>query len=193
MKKIGLTGGIGAGKTTVLKMFEALGAAVYIADQEAKRIMTENLLVVDKIKKLIGKSAYHNGQLNREYIAQEVFNNPDKLKDLNAIVHPAVRADFLEFCEQQDTDYIVYESALLLESSSTDFWDCIVLVTAPKEVRIDRVKNRSQMTTAQIEARIKNQLSDEASKEKASVVIENVVIEETELSVYELHKQFSAS
>ena len=155
MKKIGLTGGIGAGKTTVLKMFEALGAAVYIADQEAKRIMTENLLVVDKIKKLIGKSAYHNGQLNREYIAQEVFNNPDKLKDLNAIVHPAVRADFLEFCEQQDTDYIVYESALLLESSSTDFWDCIVLVTAPKEVRIDRVKNRSQMTTAQIEARIK--------------------------------------
>lgn len=191
MKKIGLTGGIGSGKTTVLNLFQELGAAVYIADKEAKRIMHEDLEVIQAVKKLFGEEAYTNGGLNRAYIASVVFENKTKLEALNSIVHPAVQKDFLRFCKGQKADYVIYESALLLDHGRDTFWDKVVLVTAPKELRIQRVVDRDQLTVAQIEARIKNQIPDSLKRKWADYIIENKELETTKSEVAALHQLFT--
>ncbi|MFC2110234.1 dephospho-CoA kinase [Bacteroidota bacterium] len=187
---VGLTGGIGSGKSTVLKMFQKLGAAVYIADIEAKKIMNSSDVLKGEIKSIFGEEAYTEGTLNRAYISSIVFKNPEKLKLLNKVVHPAVRKDFFEFVQNNKAAYIVYESAILFESNNYQFCDAVVLVVAPKQLRVDRILKRESITKEQIEARMNNQLSDEEKIAKSDFVIENIDLTKVKNEVLILHAKF---
>jgi dephospho-CoA kinase len=165
IKIIGLTGGIGSGKTTVAKVFESFGVPIYIADVEAKRIM-KNEAVLLAIQNKFGAEAVSKDAVNSALLAQIVFNNPDKLRELNEIVHPAVAEDFKKWIsKQENTSFVIKESAILFEiGGHTDCYKTI-LVTAPQETRIRRVMARDQTDEAQVLQRMKNQW-DDARKEK---------------------------
>lgn len=190
MKIIGLTGGIGSGKSTVLNFFKELGAPVYVSDVEAKRIMHSSQDIIDKVTELFGKEAYIQGELNRKLIAAIVFSDKNKLKALNEIVHPAVYKDFKEFIKMKKAPYVIYESALLFENKSESQFDTIVLVVAPLKLRIERVQKRDQSTIAEIEARINNQLSDEIKIEKSDYILLNTNLGTTKKEVQRLHNLF---
>lgn len=187
---VGLTGGIGSGKTTVLEYFKALGTKVYIADLEAKKLMHESEIIREKLIVLFGEKAYVNGQLNRAFIADIVFKDKNKLKQLNAIVHPELRKHFLDFAKEVKNGYVIYESAILIENNNDSFCDKIILVTAPIEERIRRVMERDSVTKSQVMDRINNQLPDVEKRKKADIVIENLNLAETKVKVSELHEQF---
>jgi dephospho-CoA kinase len=191
MKIIGLTGGIGAGKSTVIRMFETYGVPVYIADIAAKQLMHTSQPLKNAIQELFGAQAYKDGTLNNKYIASIVFSNPKKLAALNALVHPAVRQDFKEFVNKQNAPYLLYESALLLVDDKQQFCDEVILVSTPVNLRIQRVMERDTSSKEQIQARIDNQLSDEEMRSKSHYIIENLSIEGTQKCVDELHKYFS--
>lgn len=188
MKIIGLTGGIGSGKTTVAKMFGELGVPIYNSDLEAKKLMHSSKVVKKKLIGLFGDSAYINGELNRSMIAKAVFNDGVLLKKLNKIVHPAVRKHFEKWSKKQDYPYVVQETALLFENKAQDFYDKIVLVIAPKEVRINRLLARDNSTREDILARMKNQLKDDETISLADYVIENIDLIKTRESVAQVHR-----
>lgn len=188
---VGLTGGIGSGKTTVLEFFKDLGATVYIADVEAKKLMHDSAEIRLKLKTLFGEKAYLQGELNRPFIADIVFKDKEMLGKLNAIVHPALKSHFLNFAKNNNKGYVIYESAILFENKNADFCDQIVLVTAPVATRIKRVIQRDNSTKEQIQNRINNQLSDAVKKEKSDFVIENIDVSTTKTKVGELHELFS--
>ncbi len=174
MLKVGITGGIGSGKTLVCKLFETLGIPVYYADDRAKYLMTHNAELVAAIKASFGEEAYVNGELNRAYLSEKVFNNPEALAQLNALVHPAVRKDTEQWqLQQADKPYTLREAALLFESGSYKALDKIIVVTAPKSLRIARVMKRDGFTAEQVEARMKNQLPEEEKVAKADFIINN--------------------
>lgn len=173
MKIIGLTGGIGSGKTTVLKMFKELGCATYVADIEAKKLMNSNAVLISQIKQLLGDEAYVNNSLNRNYIAKIVFNNKEKLAAINALVHPAVREDFQNFVNKSTSKIIIYEAAILLESGSDKLCDFIITVATEIDERIERVLKRDNVTKEQILERMQHQLSDEEKAKRADFVINN--------------------
>ncbi len=186
---VGLTGGIGSGKTTVAKMFQDLGVPVYNSDDRAKNLMQKSPELILEIKELLGEDAYKNSRLDRGYVSKQVFNNKELLGRLNAIVHPAVRKDFLVWSKEQSADYVIQEAAIIFEIGSQDFYDCIILVTAPKETRIDRVMKRDTSSTFEsIEARMKNQLSDDKKIEASDYVIQNEKIEQTKVQVLDIHR-----
>ena len=191
MKIIGLTGGIGAGKSTVIRMFEAHGVPVYIADIAAKRLMHSSEPLKEAIEELFGTLAYKDGILNNNYIASIVFSNPKKLAALNALVHPAVREDFQVFVNEQNAPYLLYESALLLVDNKHKLCDEVILVSTPVDLRIQRVLKRDTTSKKQIQARIDNQLSDEEMRSKSNYIIENLSLEGTQKCIDELHKYFS--
>ena len=139
MKVVGLTGGIGSGKTTVANYFRELGVPVYISDTEAKRLMNGSKKVREKIVALFGLKAYENGELNRKHISSKVFSDKEKLEALNRIVHPAVRADFQLWKQGQQAPYVVYEAAILFEQGGNRSCDFTILVTADREKRIARL------------------------------------------------------
>lgn len=172
-KIIGLTGGIGSGKTTAAKYFEQLGFPLYNSDLRAKEIQNTNSEVIQAITKVFGPDAYVNGEMNRPYIASITFNDKEKLQALNAIVHPAVFQDFNEWINQQTSPYIIKEAAILIESGSYKNCDLIITVNAGIETRIERAIKRDQLQREQIEARIKNQLSDEERASYADFVLDN--------------------
>lgn len=176
---VGLTGGIGSGKTTVAKMFNKLGIPIYVSDVEAKKIMITNNSVISSIKALFGNDAYTDGMLNRVFIANKVFDNKELLEQLNRIVHPAVKEDFTRWCQAQEAPYIIKESAILFESGGAQECDLIITVTAPIEERINRVAERDATTRAEIEKRINNQLSDEEKIVQSDYVINNILLAET--------------
>lgn len=159
MLKVGITGGIGSGKTTVAQIFAQLGIPVYNADQRAKALMTTDQSLVRAIQALLGKVAYGpDGQLNRQLVAQIVFNAPEKLARLNALVHPAVARDSQQWHEQQqNVPYTLKEAALLFEAGSYQNLDKIICVVAPQELRIARVMARDQSNREAVEARIDQQ------------------------------------
>ena len=174
MLKVGITGGIGSGKTTVCKIFEVLGVPVYYADDEAKKLMQTDLRLIEEIKNIFGDEAYVEGKLNRTFIAEKVFNNKQLLAKLNAAVHPAVARDAVQWMRQfHDQPYILKEAALLFESGSYKKLDKIITVYAPIEERIERLKKRDNATYEQITARMKNQIPDEEKKKLADFVINN--------------------
>jgi dephospho-CoA kinase len=187
---VGLTGGIGSGKTTVLRMFKELGAGVYIADIEAKKLMHDSNEVKQNVIALFGDEAYLANELNRPFIANIVFKDKTKLERLNNIVHPALRNHFLNFVKNTTHKYVIYESAILFENNNSDFCDKIILVTAPAEVRIKRVLDRDKLTREQIQDRMNNQMSDIAKIEKSDYIIENIELEKTHGKVIELHELF---
>ncbi len=187
-KIIGLTGGIGSGKTTVAKAFEALGVPVYIADDEAKMIM---LLpqVLDSIKSIFSDAVFDNGVLNRQKLAQIVFENPQKLESLNNIVHPKVKLDFENWLqEQRDYTFIIKETAILFESGSYTYCNKIITVIAPLETRIKRVIDRDKTDYESVLKRISNQWTDEMRAEKSDYIIENIDKESTLNQVFKIFK-----
>ncbi|WP_317038956.1 dephospho-CoA kinase [Urechidicola croceus] len=186
---VGLTGGIGSGKTTVLKMFQKYGIDCYIADVEAKKLMNSSNEIKKEVIDVFGNQAYIDNQLNRKYIAQIVFQNPDKLDLLNSIVHPKVRKHFRKFVENSTSAYVIYESAILFENNGEKQCDFIITVSAPKNVRIQRVIARDNVSEIEVLHRIKNQLSDEEKISKSDFVIENIDLELTKLQVRIIHQE----
>lgn len=172
-KIIGLTGGIGSGKTTIANHFRVAGIPVYIADDEARKIMQSDVIIA-QIKKTFGNTVFDNGILNREKLSGIVFNDPEKLKLLNAIIHPAVKKHFSSWIlNQKNAPYIIYEAAILFESGSYKDCDIIITVTAPLELRIQRVIQRDKTTRENVLSRINMQWNDEKRIEKSDFVIEN--------------------
>ncbi len=173
--QVGITGGIGSGKTTVCRLFEVLGIPVYYADERAKQLMVEDEALVRQIRDSFGDKAYtEEGQLNRAYLADIVFSNPEKLQQLNALVHPAVGRDSRRWHEEQtDAPYTLREAALIFESGSFRQLDKVITVTAPKELRIERVMRRDQVDREAVTARMENQLPEEEKVKRADYVIYN--------------------
>ncbi|TDS15276.1 dephospho-CoA kinase [Maribacter caenipelagi] len=184
---IGLTGGIGSGKSTVAAMFQELGVPVYDSDKRAKFLMNTSEIINKQLVELLGKEAYVKGKLNRSYIAEKVFNDSELLAKLNNIVHPVVRQDFIDWTKNQESCYVIQETALLFENKSQGLYDDVILVTAPKEVRIERVLDRDNSTREQVEARMTNQLDDEIKLELANFIIENTDLERTREKVLQVH------
>ncbi len=172
-KIIGLTGGIGSGKTTIANHFMVAGIPVYIADDEARLIM-QSPEIIDEIRETFGSTIFENNILNRERLSQIVFNNPEKLKLLNAIIHPAVKKHFHNWIlDHKNYPFIIYEAAILFESGSYKNCDFIITVTAPLESRIQRVIMRDKTTREQVLKRIEAQWNDEQRMAKSDFVIEN--------------------
>lgn len=172
MRKVGITGGIGSGKSTVCNALHALyGIPVYYADARAKTLMREDSEVRTKIETLFGDGAYLDSELNSSYIASKVFNDSVLLDKLNKAVHGAVRDDFQRWVANQQAPYVVCEAAILIEAGWYRELDVIVVVEAPMELRIERVMRRDNVTRQQVEARIANQLSDEARAEHADIIL----------------------
>lgn len=172
--KVGLTGGIGSGKTLVCSVLEKLGVAVYYADSEARRLMNNDPGLAAKISTLFGNKAYEGGSLNREYISQRVFKEKELLKRLNELVHPAVRMDFSRWIsEQKPATYVVEEAAILFESGSDRNMDLTVGVFAEKELRVRRAMLRDGSTREQVLNRMNSQMSEKEMMERADIVIRN--------------------
>ncbi len=188
--KIGLTGGIGGGKSTVAHIFKVLGIPVFDADSVAKNIMNEDEDLKVKIIGTFGESAYVNGELDRKYMAGIVFNDEHKLEQLNALVHPAAIAAAEKWIQQQHTPYAVKEAALLFESGSAAGLDYIIGVFAPQALRIQRVMERDSVTREEVLKRIDKQVDDDIKKRLCDFVIIN---DEQQLlipQVTALHEKF---
>jgi dephospho-CoA kinase len=174
MLKIGITGGIGSGKSTVCDIFSQLGIPVYNSDIRAKELMSEDAELREDVIRHFGEKAYENGELNRPYLADVVFNNKEKLEILNSLVHPAVGRDFNRWLENhRDSPYILKEAALLLESGSYKTLDKMIMVNAPEELRISRVMERDSVPREEVEKRISNQWSEEKKSEMSDYFISN--------------------
>lgn len=196
--RVGLTGGIGSGKSTVASLLQMLGAAVYEADSEAKRLMMEDPLLRAEITEAFGPESYAgDGSLQRAYLASQVFGNPDRLAGLNAVVHPAVARDFDRWAEELASEgtvpYVVEEAAILIESGAVKKMDRVVVVVAPVDLRIRRVMQRSGISRQEALQRIEAQLSDNDRLPYADYVL---VADDRQLlipQVVELHKQLCAA
>ena len=190
MLKIGLTGGIGSGKSTVAKIFNLLGIPVFDADAEAKKIMLLDAGLRKSIVAEFGEEAYSENELNRAYIANIVFNDPYRLEKLNAIVHPATVNAANIWMQNQTTSYVIKEAALMFEAGSTINLDFIIGVFSPKNLRIKRVMDRGNITREQVMARMDKQISDEIKMKLCDFVLTN---DEQQLllpQVIALHEKF---
>lgn len=189
MMVVGLTGGIGSGKSTIAKEFATLGIAVFNSDEQAKALIANNAQVKKRIIAAFGEEAYQNGEYNRAYIAQIVFNNSEKLAILNGIVHPALAKYFNQWAKKQTSPYVLKEAAILFESGSYKDCDYIITVTAPEEVRIARVMARDHCTEAQVRARMAQQWSDAQRIALSDAVIENVDLESAKEQVKRINDE----
>lgn len=187
MIKIGLTGGIGTGKTTVAKIFEKLGVPVYYADDRAKEIMQTDPGIIRQIKTLLGDESYRCKQLNTKYISNIVFNDKDKLAKLEAIVHPVVRKDFLDWVERQNARCVVVENAILHKSGMDKLVDFIIVVTADDKIRMERLKKRDGKSEKDLKKIMKNQKSEKKMLKNNIFFIDNTgKIEELRNKVKEI-------
>ena len=174
MLKVGITGGIGSGKSTICKVFKQLGIAVYDADARGKAVLEENEDVKEKVVEAFGIGAYNeNGSVNRLFLAEQVFSKPVALEKLNGLVHPAVRVDFESWIDEQTGAYVIKEAAILIESGAYKEVDEIIVVNANEESRIRRVMNRDQVEESKVRERMNAQLSDAERASYASHIIDN--------------------
>lgn len=192
MHHIGITGGIGSGKTTVCKVFEVLGIPVFYADAVAKQIMVTDAILIDGIKTAFGDISYIDGALNNKHIANIVFNDTAALQKLNALVHPAVFRAFDLWTKQipASVPYTLKEAALLFESGSYQMCHKNILVTAPLATKLNRVMQRDTVTAAQVQARMDKQYTDDQKLKMTDYVIENTESHSIILQVLALHEQF---
>ena len=190
---VGLTGGIGSGKSTIAKEFATLGISVFNSDEQAKVLIATDAQVKKRIIAAFGEEAYQNGEYNRAYIAQIVFNNSEKLAILNGIVHPALAKYFNQWAKKQTSPYVLKEAAILFESGSYKNCDYIITVTAPEEVRIARVMARDHCTETQVRARMAQQWSDAQRIALSNAVIENIDLENAKKEVRRIHFQLCQS
>jgi len=189
MIKVGLTGGIGSGKTTVAKLFVELGIPVYIADTEAKRLMRTSKAIKRKLMEEFGEKAYIKNKLNRVFLADIVFNDKKKLDAINKIVHPSVEISFKRWIKKHNSAYVIQENAILFESNRADKFDFIITVTAPIQDKIERVMKRDHATKEEVFARMNNQISDQEKIERSNFVIVNRDLNHTKKEVLKIHKQ----
>ena len=187
-KIVGLTGGIGSGKSTVAYMFEKLGVPIYISDNEAKVLMENSKSIQKSLVQLFGKNAYVDKRLNRALIASKVFNDGALLTRLNAIVHPEVKTHFESWLAKQKSVYVIKEVAILFETNSQSNFDYIISVVAPLKDRVNRVLLRGEKSESDVHSVIKNQLPDAEKIKQSDFVIQNNLIKTTEAKVLELHK-----
>ena len=187
-KIIGLTGGIGSGKSTVAFMFEKLGVPIYISDIEAKVLMENSKEIQNSLIQLLGRKTYLDGRLNRAFIASKVFNDSNLLSKLNAIVHPAVKSHFESWFSKQKSVYVIKEIAILFEMNSQNNFDYIISVVAPIKDRVHRVVQRDGKSESDVYSIIHNQLPDVDKIKLSDFIIHNNLIEITESEVLILHK-----
>jgi len=190
MLKIGLTGGIGSGKTTVAKVFETLGIPVYYADDAAKRLMNTDDELKAGVISHFGEAAYVNGELDRKYLAGIVFNNKEKLDLLNSLTHPVTIRDAEDWMNRQTSPYAIKEAALLFESGAAEKLDYIIGVYAPQHIRIKRVMQRDSLSTEEVLKRISRQIDEEMKMKLCNFVITNNDQELVLPQVMKLHEQF---
>ncbi|WP_300490355.1 dephospho-CoA kinase [Flavobacterium sp.] len=191
-KIVGLTGGIGSGKSTIAEYIHSKGIPVYIADDQAKRIM-DDPEIVKKVREIFDENVVENEKLNRKKIAELVFSSPNLLKKLNEIIHPAVKENFDKWLKNnKKSNFIVKEAAILFESGSYKDCDKIILVTAPQDIRIERVMNRDKVSRDQVLDRMKNQWDDARKAEFSDYIIDNtdlvISLKEVDLILKELNK-----
>lgn len=192
MLQVGITGGIGSGKSTVCKIFQTLGVPIYDADSQAKRLMATDKALVASIKEEFGEGSYlPNGDINRAHLAEKAFSSTELTKKLNALVHPAVAKDYATWAGVQTSAYTIKEAALLIESGSYQQLHKLIVVTAPIDLRIARIKKRDPFRS---ESEIKNimakQLSDQEREARADFLIKNNESELLIAQVLELDKYF---
>lgn len=184
---VGLTGGIGSGKSTVAKMFADLGIPTYIADDEAKKLMHSSPDVKKRLVDLFGKGAYINGKLNKPFISDLIFYDKSLLKKMNAIVHPAVGSHFKTWQSSQNAPYVLKEAAIIFEINAQKQYDYIITVIADQELRIKRVMERDNSDHEKVISIINNQLSDAEKTKLSDFVIENNNLEQTSKQVQNIH------
>jgi len=186
---VGLTGGIGSGKTTVAEVFKKLDSvAVYIADIEARKIMNSSDVIRIQLLQAFGKETYKENELNRQYLANVVFDSKEKLTILNNIVHPEVKKHFLDFATSNaDKAYVLYESAILYESNSSQQCDFVISVFLDKEERIKRVLKRDKTTEKEVLSRINSQWKEDKKLLSSNYIIFNYAIQDTKKSVIKIH------
>ena len=188
MTVVGLTGGIGSGKTTVAKAFNTFGIPIYIADDEAKKLMNRSKVIRRKLIALFGENAYKNDELNRPFIASVIYSDKEYLRKMNAIVHPKVAKHFIRWLNKQTAPYVLKESAILFETNSYKACNFIVLVTAPIDLKIKRLLVRDNSTKEKILAIMENQLSDDVKAKSSDYVINNITLDDTHKQVSVIHK-----
>jgi dephospho-CoA kinase len=171
--RVGITGGMGSGKSTAAAVFASLGIPVYQADDAAKKLMNEDAALIAALKRYFGEATYTNGVLNRSYLAAEVFNNKEKLAFLNSIVHPATIADGENWMAQQATAYAIKEAAIIFESGSQRYLDYIIGVYAPITLRIHRSMKRDNLSREEVDARMNRQMDDAIKMKLCDTVIVN--------------------
>jgi len=183
VKIIGLTGGIGSGKSTVLQLFQELGVATFVADIEAKKLMNSDKELINQLISLFGKKAYKQDVLDNLYIASVVFNDKEKLEALNAVVHPKLHEHFKSFVKKTNAEFVMYEAAILFESGGDKLCDYIITVTAEFEDKIKRIMLRDKTSKAKILERMKHQLKDDFKIKNSNFVIRNTSLPDTKLQV----------
>lgn len=188
---IGITGGIGSGKSTVARVFSILGIPIYYADDRAKWLMENNSNLIEEIKSAFGNESYfEDGKLNRKFLSTEVFGSPEKTKIINNLVHPAVKEDFEEWSSLQNTPYVLKEAALLFETGAYKELDKIITVTSPIKVRINRVLMRdSHRSEEQLNSIIDQQMPDEEKTAKSDFVVKNLENKLLIPQVLQLHEK----
>lgn len=172
-RRLGITGGIGSGKTTVCRIFKVLGVPVFVADTAAKTLMESDAIIRHEINMIAGKDLYRSGHLDRRELANLIFNRPDMLQKVNSVVHPAVLQDFEEWADRAETPYVIMEAAILFEAKADILVDRVVSISAPVEERISRVMRRSELSREEVIERINNQLEDDERDEQSFYVINN--------------------
>jgi dephospho-CoA kinase len=190
MLRIGITGGIGSGKSTVARIFNVLGIPVYSSDEAAKRLMAEDEDLKKKIIDAFGEGSYQNGQLNRKYIADIAFSDRKKIELLNSFVHPATIKDATAWMNRQNAPYIIKEAALIFESGSNEFLDFVIGVKSPLSLRMERTMKRNNVTAPEVEARMKLQLDEDEKMKLCDFIIVNDEKEMLIPQVLSLHQMF---
>lgn len=191
MYKVGVTGGIGSGKSVVCNMLRERGVAVYNCDIRAKELMSADEVIAKQLVERFGPETFVNGELNRAYLAERVFGNSEELAALNAIVHPRVIEDFEQWAQRQQGEYVVIESAILFESGIDSKVDVTVAVMAPESLRLERTMQRDGVSREQVEERMRNQLSDDERCSRSKYAIVNIELDELEEDVEQLHRRLS--
>lgn len=189
MYKVGLTGGIGSGKSKVAELLRERGIAIYDSDSRAKALMCGDEMLRQALVEAFGAECYTAEGLNRAWLAERVFSDKEALERLNAIVHPAVMRDFAAWAEQQEGEYVVMESAILLEAGLESHVDVVVAVMAPKQLRLERAMQRDGASREQIEERMNNQIGDDERTQRAKYAIVNIDIKVLEEDVEQLHRR----
>lgn len=188
MISVGITGGIGSGKSVVCRLFSLLGAPVFVADLESRRLLNIHPQIREMLVAEFGKDIYAGCFIDRQRFADIIFSDPSKLQKANEIIHPVVRSSFQEWRSKQNASLVIEETAILFESGAWHDMDKIILVTAPETIRINRVKTRDGLSTEQVYSRIKHQMSEEEKMKRADYVIENDGVQPVLPQVLKIYK-----